>query len=1262
MNKFKRWQTWLFIIFCVVINFAGRNLAFALNLPVWLDAVGTILAAIQLGPVGGGLCGLFFNILISAQDSLALPYILVSSGIGISVGFFYPIKREDQLFHHMTVAVFTGILAAAISTPINMFLYGGRTGNIWGDGLMDMLASDIRTPVIRSFLGEAFVDIPDKAFSVILCTAICSLGKKFILKKPKAKASAVILALIIPFMFCDTVYAVDFSAEYTGELYDTESGLASVEINAIAQTKDGFVWAGTYSGLYRHDGYRFRQMHLDDRISNVKELFVDSRGYLWIGTNDSGIGCYNPEDGSIAFYSVENGLPSNVIRTMTEDKEGNIYVGTITQMAIISPDKEIKVLDGASFYGVYKLASCGDTVAGVKNGGEIIIIENQKLKFFLGGDYTAIAAQKDGNYLVGTSTEQTGMLRLSNGGSEVVNKYRTNGVSYCNDITYSLSYGGYFVADENGVGFMSDEGVFTNLTQSEFNSSVDDVIVDYQGNIWFASSKQGIKKYTWNPFEDIFSRAKVEKDVVNSVVIKDGLLYVATGTGLITIDLKTYYSVPIPYPGYFKNIRIRHILKDSKGNLWFSTYGENGLIEMMDDRSIVTFNSVTAGTSGNRFRFAIELSDGRIMASSNGGLDFIRDGEVYASLGEKEGVSAAVLNAIELEDGRILAGSDGDGIYIIENEQIVDKLNEEDGLNTLVVLKIIPCDGGYIYVTSNYLYYHKDNDIRRIKTFPYSNNYDVCFTEDGNAWVMSSAGIYVVSKEELINDNIENFILLNRSRGLSTSVTANSFYLKEGDKLYLCCTDGVRRISTEKYNSFNDDYIICISSLLAGDERIREEEGVYHIPPFLGRVQFDVAVLNFTLSNPLLHIFLEGAPEDEGITCFQRDMEVLSFTNLKYGEYELHVQVLDAAGNNVEREEVFYIEKESQLFERAIFRAYLMLVCFLFVVYIGWATGNILQNANNVQKWQQEATRDALTGLLNKRGTQEQLENVLKTESGMLMLLDLDSFKPVNDIYGHEIGDRVLISMAQLMRTCTREEDILCRTGGDEFVAFLKNADREAVVEDKTRFINTELLKAARTYMGKDMNIPLGVSVGAVRVPAEGTDMTELLKKADVALYNVKNNGKHGYSIYSSEADGSIKGEELNAVGDLKSFKKIFGERNEKNGAYKLDYNSLQDTYRMLRRLAKASIIQIEIVQYELVGDEGERLEEAIKILCDIIQMHTRSSDIYCVDGKRRVLVIMTYKNAAETSSAGCTSKILEEWLKTELSSIYELSHDTDKL
>ena len=117
------------------------------------------------------------------------------------------------------------------------------------------------------------------------------------------------------------------------ELYDNRSGLPTSEANAIAETEEGFIWIGSYSGLIRYDGHNFERMESTSGITSVVSLFVDSKGRLWIGTNDNGLAVIEKgvaliEDGEFTMYDIEDGLKSATVRSITEDMDGNIYVAT----------------------------------------------------------------------------------------------------------------------------------------------------------------------------------------------------------------------------------------------------------------------------------------------------------------------------------------------------------------------------------------------------------------------------------------------------------------------------------------------------------------------------------------------------------------------------------------------------------------------------------------------------------------------------------------------------------------------------------------------------------------------------------------------------------------------------------------------------------------------------------------------------------------------------------------------------------------------
>ena len=220
--------------------------------------------------------------------------------------------------------------------------------------------------------------------------------------------------------------------------------------------------------------------------------------------------------------------------------------------------------------------------------------------------------------------------------------------------------------------------------------------------------------------------------------------------------------------------------------------------------------------------------------------------------------------------------------------------------------------------------------------------------------------------------------------------------------------------------------------------------------------------------------------------------------------------------------------------------------------------GNIMSNSQEMHDLKSEATIDKLTGFLNKGATGVELSKMCSETSGCLMMIDLDSFKLVNDIYGHDMGDKVLISCADIIQRNVPAGSKCGRIGGDEFTSFAVGVSTEEQVADITAKINEEITASAKQLMGEDMNIPLGASVGGIFVPRYGNDYTSLLKLADKILYTVKKNGKHGYGIYDDEADD----EEGAAALDIHALSEILGERSIQDVALQLDKDSFSPVYR----------------------------------------------------------------------------------------------------
>lgn len=165
----------------------------------------------------------------------------------------------------------------------------------------------------------------------------------------------------------------------------------------------------------------------------------------------------------------------------------------------------------------------------------------------------------------------------------------------------------------------------------------------------------------------------------------------------------------------------------------------------------------------------------------------------------------------------------------------------------------------------------------------------------------------------------------------------------------------------------------------------------------------------------------------------------------------------------------------------------------------------------DVERLSYQASHDELTGLYNRFGY-DFLISEIDLSSVYLLMVDVDDFKAINDNFGHEVGDRVLIKIAETLKLNFRSDDCICRVGGDEFVVVMTHANTglRALVESKVEKINRELTDTA------DGLPPISVSVG-ITLGSEAADAIELLKLADLAMYELKRNGKRGYR-FSDEA------------------------------------------------------------------------------------------------------------------------------------------------
>ena len=156
------------------------------------------------------------------------------------------------------------------------------------------------------------------------------------------------------------------------------------------------------------------------------------------------------------------------------------------------------------------------------------------------------------------------------------------------------------------------------------------------------------------------------------------------------------------------------------------------------------------------------------------------------------------------------------------------------------------------------------------------------------------------------------------------------------------------------------------------------------------------------------------------------------------------------------------------------------------------------------------SSTDALTGILNRRAFQVELEEqIRKKEPGFFIFIDVDNFKSYNDTYGHNNGDLCLKHFAKAIQECFPEGSILGRYGGDEFVVYLKDVTKESVYIYMEKFQKM----IADLTLATGEKVHLSASAGGAAFPEQGEDFISLCRSADAALYNVKQNGKGAFKI-----------------------------------------------------------------------------------------------------------------------------------------------------
>lgn len=184
----------------------------------------------------------------------------------------------------------------------------------------------------------------------------------------------------------------------------------------------------------------------------------------------------------------------------------------------------------------------------------------------------------------------------------------------------------------------------------------------------------------------------------------------------------------------------------------------------------------------------------------------------------------------------------------------------------------------------------------------------------------------------------------------------------------------------------------------------------------------------------------------------------------------------------------------------------------------------VIESKLLMDKLRDTSLRDGMTGLYNRRFLEEFIDKVMsqverEDETYSVMMLDVDFFKSVNDTYGHDVGDKVIVEIGRLLKDSIRSSDLAIRYGGEEFVVLLHNADETGMLAVANK-IHTGFAELVFD-VGQGETIQKTLSIGISKFPQDGDTIWKCIKFADTALYSAKTTGRNKIVEYSSEMSES---------------------------------------------------------------------------------------------------------------------------------------------
>ena len=676
--------------------------------------------------------------------------------------------------------------------------------------------------------------------------------------------------------------------EFGHQAWLTENGLPQNTVQAIVQTQDGYLWAGTQEGLARFDGLNFAVFDKENtpafKSNDIRFLVEDREGRLWISTSYGLVCRHNKEFTS---FTVNEGLPDNSVGPVVEDTNGNVWIGTAGGLTRFHNGKfsTLTVEQGLSRNVVQTLYAQADGTLLVGTSAGLQLLNAGRFTSFATpenvhpGNITAIAETKngylwfgtlDGLYGVDASTGTTSLVSLPNSRISALRIDRA-GVLWI-----ATAHGLASLRNGKIETFTSDDGLTSNLVLSLFE--------DREGSLWIGTEAGGLNLLKSKKFNTYTTKNGLPNDLVKAIYQDaQGGIWIGSNGGGLTLFKDGKFTTWTTRDGLSSDV-VLSLAGDVDGTMWIGT--PDGLNRFKDGK-FQTF-TFAEGLSNDLVRSVLVDRNGVLWVGTRDGLNSFRDNE-FTTYTTRDGLANNFIGAIyEDSKGNLWVGTLG-GLNKINNGKF-QTFTTKDGLSSNTVISLYEDASGDLWIGTNG---GGLNRFRDGKFVSFSGAADVIYRiiedKQQNLWCSSNKGIFRVNKSEL-DKGVVNPVYYGPADGTLTRECSGGGHpagWKTTDgRIWFATIKGLAVIDPEHIPLNTSPPPIAIEQLFVDNQSIPLTPKVT-LSPGIARLDFYYTALSFIApENVRFKYKLEGF-DSNWIDGGGR--RVASYTNLRPGNYKFRV-------------------------------------------------------------------------------------------------------------------------------------------------------------------------------------------------------------------------------------------------------------------------------------------------------------------------------------------------------------------------------------